>query len=37
MVNLLYGSGLRLGELVRLRVKDLDFDRIFHGLCPEFC
>jgi integron integrase len=26
MVNLLYGSGLRLGELVRLRVKDLDFD-----------
>jgi len=26
MVKLLYGSGLRLGELVRLRVKDLDFD-----------
>ena len=26
MVRLLYGSGLRLGELVRLRVKDLDFD-----------
>ena len=26
MVKLLYGSGLRLGELLRLRVKDLDFD-----------
>jgi integron integrase len=26
MVKLLYGSGLRLGELVRMRVKDLDFD-----------
>jgi integron integrase len=26
MVKMLYGSGLRLGELVRLRVKDLDFD-----------
>jgi integrase len=26
MVKLLYGSGLRLGELVRLRVKDLDLD-----------
>lgn len=26
MVKLLYGGGLRLGELVRLRVKDLDFD-----------
>lgn len=26
MVKLLYGSGLRLGELVRLRVKDVDFD-----------
>ena len=26
MVKPLYGSGLRLGELVRMRVKDLDFD-----------
>lgn len=26
VVKLLYGSGLRLGELVGLRVKDLDFD-----------
>ena len=26
MLKLLYGSGLRLGELLRLRVKDLDFD-----------
>ncbi len=26
IVKLLYGSGLRLGELLRLRVKDLDFD-----------
>ena len=26
MVKLLYGGGLRLGELVRLRVKDLDLD-----------
>lgn len=26
MANLLYGSGLRLMECVRLRVKDLDFD-----------
>ena len=26
MVKLLYGGGLRLGELIRLRVKDLDFD-----------
>jgi len=26
MVKLLYGSGLRLMELLRLRVKDLDFD-----------
>jgi integron integrase len=26
MTNLLYGSGLRLMECVRLRVKDLDFD-----------
>lgn len=26
MVKLLYGSGLRLMELMRLRVKDLDFD-----------
>ena len=27
MAKLLYGSGLRLGECIRLRVKDLDFDR----------
>ncbi len=27
MVALLYGSGLRLLEMLRLRVKDLDFDR----------
>jgi integron integrase len=27
MASLLYGSGLRLMECVRLRVKDLDFDR----------
>ena len=27
MAKLLYGSGLRLMECVRLRVKDLDFDR----------
>ncbi|MFH1998544.1 MAG: integron integrase [Planctomycetota bacterium] len=26
MVNLLYGSGLRLTELLKLRVKDIDFD-----------
>jgi integrase len=26
LAKILYGSGLRLGELVRLRVKDLDFD-----------
>jgi integron integrase len=26
MVNLLYGSGLRLMECVRLRIKDIDFD-----------
>jgi len=26
MVRLLYGSGLRLSELIRLRVKDIDFD-----------
>jgi len=26
MLELVYGSGLRLGELVRLRVKDVDFD-----------
>jgi integrase len=27
MAKLLYGSGLRLIECVRLRVQDLDFDR----------
>lgn len=27
VVQLLYGSGLRIGECVRLRVKDVDFDR----------
>jgi integron integrase len=27
MANLLYGTGMRLMECVRLRVKDLDFDR----------
>jgi integron integrase len=27
MVSLLYGSGLRLSEVLRLRVKDVDFDR----------
>jgi integron integrase len=27
MAKLLYGSGLRLGECIRLRVKDLDFDQ----------
>ena len=26
MMELIYGGGLRLGELVRLRIKDLDFD-----------
>jgi hypothetical protein len=26
MIELLYGSGLRLGELIRLRIKDIDFD-----------
>jgi site-specific recombinase XerD len=26
IIQLLYGSGLRLSELVRLRVKDIDFD-----------
>ncbi|MCP4674878.1 MAG: integron integrase [Deltaproteobacteria bacterium] len=26
MIELLYGSGLRLGELQRLRIKDIDFD-----------
>jgi integrase len=26
MVMLLYGSGLRLLEMLRLRVKDIDFD-----------
>lgn len=28
MASLLYGSGLRLMELLRLRVKDVDFDRL---------
>ena len=27
MAKLLYGSGLRLMECIRLRVRDLDFDR----------
>ena len=27
MVSLLYGSGLRISELVRLRVQDIDFDQ----------
>jgi len=27
MARTLYGSGLRLLELLRLRVKDVDFDR----------
>ena len=27
MANLLYGAGLQLMECVRLRVKDLDFER----------
>jgi integron integrase len=27
VVSLLYGSGLRVGEAVRLRIKDVDFDR----------
>ncbi len=27
MLQLLYGAGLRVGELVRLRMKDIDFDR----------
>ena len=27
MAKLIYGSGLRLMECVRLRVKDIDFDR----------
>ena len=28
MLELLYGSGLRVGELVSLRVKDIDFDTL---------
>ena len=31
MANLLYGSGLRLMECLRLRVKDIDFSKTFHG------
>ena len=32
MARLMYGSGLRLMECVRLRVKDLDFEkRTSHG------
>ncbi|MDY6856700.1 MAG: hypothetical protein SWO11_18735 [Thermodesulfobacteriota bacterium] len=27
MAKLLYGSGLRLMECIRLRVRDLDFER----------
>lgn len=27
VVSLLYGSGLRIGEAVRLRIKDVDFER----------
>jgi len=26
MTNILYGTGMRLAELLRLRVKDLDFE-----------
>jgi site-specific recombinase XerD len=33
MAKLLYGSGLRLMECVRLRVKDLDFAQ--HQTCTE--
>jgi integron integrase len=29
MARLMYGAGLRVGEVVRLRVKDIDFDRGF--------
>jgi len=29
MIRLLYGSGMRMGELLNLRVQDIDFD---HGL-----
>jgi Site-specific recombinase XerD len=32
MASLLYGSGLRLMECVRLRVKDVDF-----ALCSDYC
>jgi len=34
MIQLLYGSGLRMSELLRLRIKDLDFDQhslVVHG------
>lgn len=27
MISLLYGAGLRVGELVRLKIRDMDFDR----------
>mgnify|MGYP001610142353 CR=1 FL=1 len=33
MAQLLYGSGLRLMEVLRLRVKDLDFAN--HQTCAE--
>ena len=37
ITQLLYGSGLRLNEVVRLRIKDLDFDgmRSFLGMEKE--
>jgi len=34
IVKLLYGSGLRILEAVRLRVKDLDFQMITISLGP---